>query len=518
MYKVLLVDDERIILDGISNVVDWSAAGTELAGTARNGIEAFERINQAPPDIIISDIRMPGMDGLQLAEKVAESYPDIKVVLLSGFGEFDYARNAMRFGVKQYLLKPCNENKIIEVLHELVAELEAEQTRKHFVQNIRDRLDKVLPHVKEQFLIEFVTNKMYGHRDWEYYRKLFGLDLEHRQVRLILFQLEGLFEFEHMFAVKNITEELLCNTVLSSTVGRQVVTVVEDTGPIGELLERIKVIRDTFYKYYQIELTIAVSEADDIIRARMLYKQNLECLNYRFYLGGGSIITKRDIIDADQPVTKELMFDEDQLMLQIKTGCWEEACEEINLFFQKVSGLRSDIPTAKSYVIQLFMGMIRLADSAMIHHYMDKLVILSNLDTLPSIHAFFKEVARDITLQRYEHMKDNHSVIIQKVLRIINEHLGNPELSLSWVARQMLYMNCDYLGKLFKKETGEKFSNYVMKARISKATELIESKSDIKIFELAELTGFGDNPQYFSQVFKKYTGFTPSEFIKSSDF
>ncbi|MCU6791442.1 response regulator transcription factor [Paenibacillus sp. WQ 127069] len=516
MYKVLLVDDERIILDGISNVVNWEAAGTVLAGTARNGIEAYEFVKQNPPDIIISDIKMPGMDGLQLAAKMFEEYPQIKLVLLSGFSEFEYARQAMRYKVKHYLLKPCNENKILEALVELVDELNHEEQREQFVRNMRYGLEKVLPHVKEQFLKEFVTNKTYGNCDWEYYRKLFDLDLQNRKVRLILFQLEGHFEFEHMFAVKNIAEELLQKNVLSSTVGGQVLIVVEDAESVSELYDCIHQIRETFLRYYKIDLTIALSEADEIIRARSLYKQTLECLNYRFYLGEGSLITKRDIVGVEQPELREFAYDEDNLMLQIKAGLWEEANKEIDLFFQKLAGLRSNISTSKSYVIQLLMAIIRLGNADAMVNYRDHLVKLMDLETLQSIQTFFKEVASQITLSHYEHTKNKHCAITDKVLDIINGHLGNTELSLNWVAHQMLYMNSDYLGKLFKKRTGEKFSNYVMKVRIAKATELLEQKSDIKIFELAEMLGFGDNPQYFSQVFKKYAGCTPSEYIKAT--
>jgi two-component system response regulator YesN len=516
MYKVLLVDDERIILEGISNVVNWAGAGTTLVGTARNGLEAFEKVEQDPPDIIISDIKMPGMDGLQLAEKVYVHYPGIKFVLLSGFSEFEYARSAMRFGVKHYLLKPCNENKILEVLQELAGQLEQEAQRDEFIRNMRYGLEKVLPHVKEQFLKEFVTNKMYGNRDWEYYRKLFELDLQDRKVRLILFQLEGSFEFEHMFAVKNIAEDLLHNTVLSSTVGEHVLIVVEDVEQVNDIYACIHQIRETFLRYYKIDLTIALSEADEITRSRILYKQTLECLNYRFYLGEGTLITKRDIVGVDYADAGELSFDEDNLMLQIKTGNWEEAQKEIDLFFQKVASLRSNISTAKSYVIQQFMAIIRLGDADALSHYRDRLVTLMDLETLQSIQAFFNEIAHQITSDHYEQTKNKHCAIVKKALNIVNEYLGNPELSLNWVAHQMLYMNSDYLGKLFKKETGEKFSNYVMKTRISKATELLEQKSDIKIFELAEQLGFGDNPQYFSQVFKKYAGCTPSEYMKTN--
>ncbi|SDD37231.1 two-component system, response regulator YesN [Paenibacillus sp. UNCCL117] len=515
MHKVLLVDDERIILEGISAVVEWKAAGTELVGTARNGLEALDAIEEHKPDIIISDIRMPAMDGLQLAAKVHELHPHIKLIMLSGFNEFEYARTAMQYGVKHYLLKPCNESKIVEALKDVAEELRQSVEREEFVSQMREGLAKVLPHVKEQFLKEFVTNKTYGAHDWAYYRKLFDLDLATSRVRLILFQLEGSFEFEHLFAVKNIAGDILPKTLLSSTIGDHVIIAVEDDAPLQELHEMMHRIRETFRGYYKIDLTIALSEAGDITTARALYKETLECLQHRFYLGEGSLITKRDLTGPDHKPAEEFIFDEEQLLLMVKAGRWDDASGQIDDFFAKAVEQRAGVYTVKSYVIQLFMAIIRLADAERINAYMGKLVQLAEIDTLLTMQSFLKEAAHEITMRQYEQNKSKHSAIVQKVIGIIEEQLGNPELSLNWVAHQLLYMNADYLGKLFKKETDEKFSNFVMKARIKKATELLDQRSDMKIFELAEQLGFGDNPQYFSQVFKKIVGCTPSEYTKA---
>ena len=224
MYKVLLVDDERIILEGISSTIDWSAYGTELIGTARNGLEAYEFIITHQPDIVISDIRMPGMDGLQLVEKVRDNDRHVQFIMLSGFSEFDYARKAMRYGVKHYLLKPCNEQLITQALAEVVDEWNHTQSKEQFMEKIERELKKVLPHAKEQFLKEFVTNKTYGKRDWNDYCSLFGIQLDDQKVRMLLFQLEGAFEFEHMFALKNIAEDIMGGQtlLLSTTMGKQV--------------------------------------------------------------------------------------------------------------------------------------------------------------------------------------------------------------------------------------------------------------------------------------------------------
>ncbi|OCT15552.1 DNA-binding response regulator [Paenibacillus pectinilyticus] len=516
MYKVLLVDDERIILDGISRMVDWQSMQTELIGTARNGVEAFDFIQKQTPDIIISDIRMPGMDGLELVARVHDAYPHIRIVLLSGFGEFDYASKAMQYGVKHYLLKPTNEGKIGEALQEIVAELEQETSKESFVLNMKAELEKVMPHVKEQFLKEFVTNKTYGHWDWDYFRSLFKLDFDY-QIRLLLFQLEEGFEFEQLFAIKNIAQEILESPLLSTTIGNHVLMLLEEPEHIDQLQEKIYHIRDTFHMYYKMDATIALSESGHITKARQLYKESLSLLNYRFYLGEGSLITRKDTAVSQSVPTKEIGWDEERLNMSVRSGHREEAEAALHDFICGLKEAQLDIDVTKSYVIQQFVSLVRICAPEEMNAYFAQIPTIVEMNTLQAIQSFMGNIVTSMTERFYGMNKVKISGIVQKVIDVINDQMGNTELSLNWVAHEMLYMNADYLGKLFKKETGEKFSNYVMKARITRATELIAADADIKIFELAERLGFGDNPQYFSQVFKKYRGSTPSEYMKSTE-
>jgi YesN/AraC family two-component response regulator len=291
MYKLLLADDERIIREGISSIVDWNGMGISLIGVAKNGIEAYEVISANPPDIVLTDIKMPGMNGLELAKKIRDEYPDTAVVVLSGYGEFELARKAMEYGVKHYILKPCDKDEIIEVLKKILPEIENRKRKEDFARKIQSNFEKVIPQIREQFLKDFVTNKNYSEK----------------HVELL---------------------EAFCSTAEES------------------------------------------------------YRRN----------------------------------------------------------------------AAK------------------------------------------------------------YSDAVNKVIRYIEDNISDEELSLSSIAKDILFMDADYLGKLYKKETGEKFSQYVIKVRIEKAKGLIKSEVRYKTFEIAEKTGFGNNPQYFSQVFKKYTGYTPSEY------
>lgn len=514
MYKVLLVDDERLILDGISRIVDWASAGTALAGTARNGAEAFERLAELAPDIVITDVKMPVMDGLQLVEKASEAYPHIRFIVLSGFGEFEYASRAMQYGVKHYLLKPTNEHKIAGALAELIAELGQEERREAFLQQMKTEMDAVMPHVKEQFLKEFVTNKTFGIRDWERYRQLFKLDYDYR-VRLILFQLQAPFEFEHLFAIRNIAGDVLAQPLLSTTIGDHVLLVIreEEDGEGEGLQHKLGRIRDIFQDYYKLKATVALSEPDHITNARGLYRETLSCLNYGFYVEEGSLITRKDTLLPSRD--DSFAFDEERLCMAVRSGHLEEAEAALAEFIGGLKEAQLDIGVAKSYVLQQFVALIRLCEPGRMGDYYQRIPALVELTTLHAIQAFLEEAAKEIARWNYEQNVNKHSAIVRKVIAIVETQLGNPELSLNWVAQEMLYMNADYLGKLFKKETGEKFSAFVTQSRIKQAMADIAAEPDVKIFELAERLGFGDNPQYFSQIFKKYAGCTPSEYIKS---
>ncbi|GAB6926109.1 hypothetical protein JCM10914A_00920 [Paenibacillus sp. JCM 10914] len=511
MYKVLLVDDERIILDGISQLVDWSAYQTELVGTAQNGVAAYEIIAESAPDIVISDIRMPGLDGLELVAKTNASHPHIKFVLLSGFGEFEYANRAMQYGVKHYLLKPTDESKIGEALQEIVDELELHEHQETFIQEMKRRFQRVLPHVKEQVLKEFVTNKTYGQHDLEEYRLWFHYDLE-QPVRLLLFQLEGDMDFELQFAVKNIAEDLLERTLLSTTMGQHVLVLIENCSE--EMLHKqIQQIRHAFKQFYKMDVTIALSDPGHMSTARKLYRDTLQVLNYRFYLDEGGMITMNDTLHGHN-LGEIFVFDEERLCMPVRSGHRKEADQALAEFIHELKRAQLSIDLTKSYAIQQYVALIRLTEPARMHERYQRISEMAEMSTLQAIQTFLDETVKEISQCNYEQTTVKYNAIVRKVIEIIEEQLGNSELSLNLVAHDMLYMNADYLGKLFKKETGEKFSNYVMKLRMKRATELMCKDPDVKIFEMAQQLGFGDNPQYFSQVFKKQIGCTPSEYLR----
>ncbi|MEN1990024.1 MULTISPECIES: response regulator [Paenibacillus] len=515
MYKVMLVDDERVILEGISQVVDWAAAGTELVGTARNGVEALDKIGRSQPDIVITDISMPGLDGLGLIEKAAEEYPGVRFIMLSGYKEFEYARKAMQFGVKHYLLKPCNENQIHDALTELLQEHQDARAKEHVAGQMEQRLQRVLPHVKEQFLLEFMTNRTYGPVDLEYYQELFNLKLEDQQVRLLLFRIVDEHDYSHLFAIKNIASDLLPHAQLSTTIEGKLLLLLKDSEGLEALKDSIEEVRAAFKRLYKLEVTAALSGADRMIESRRLFREALQCLNHRFFLGEGKLITTDDLHLAGEGDGLHVEQDADRLCQLIKSGHTEEVQAEVERLFELLAGRQLEIGVTRSYVLQLYSAMIHVCPPEEAAEFTQRMASLPEVDTLSGLKGFVAESAARLTNGYYKNHICRQSSAVEKMMDIVDRHFGEADLSLNGVAHQMLYMNPDYLGKIFKKVTGENFSNYVNRLRIERACDHIRRGGDVKVFELAELFGFGGNSQYFSQVFKKWTGMTPTEFRRT---
>ena len=221
MYNVFLVDDERIILEGISKIIKWEEIGTQLIGTAKNGIDAYDFILKNRPQIVICDIKMPGLNGLELVKRISEQRLPTKFIILSGFGEFNYAKKAMEYGVKYYLVKPCNENSIVEALQNVMEEIKLEEKNDQYLIEMKGRLKQIQPYVKKQLLKEFITSRT-DSKGIDFYEKLLRINFQEDKIRLILFKPEGDYYYEHMFIIENLGEDLFGPAILSTNIGENI--------------------------------------------------------------------------------------------------------------------------------------------------------------------------------------------------------------------------------------------------------------------------------------------------------
>ncbi|SDJ77896.1 response regulator transcription factor [Sediminibacillus albus] len=518
MYNVLLVDDEINILEGIAALVDWEKCGTTLQVKAFNGQMAFEFIKDNPPDIVITDIKMPGLNGVELIQRVHRIYPDIKFIVLSGYDEFQFAKTAMECNVKHYLLKPSNEKKIEAALQQVVADLEEQQRKQVFMENMRSHLQKVMPKAKEQFLKDYITNKKYNIQDWESYSQLFDLNTNSTEFRLIVLAVDEAHEYEQQFALKQmVTGEMGKNRdiPLSTTIGEKIVLLAEDV-PLPELTAKLKETKQTYKNFYQKTFTTAISDPGGIGQLRSMYNEALNCLTQRFYLANGSIITVQDI-GKEAGRFKDLQYDHEDLILAVRSGNTDVVHIYLTEFFDDIRCQKYEAGLVKSHSLEMYMSIIRQAGKGDMDHYFQQVIFFQQYERFDEIKQFIISVAEEITNYHYERTKQTQTNIIRRVVAYVEENLADTELSLTKIAAEVLYMNPDYLGKLFKKEKGERFSNFLISRRIESAIDIIKDSEQVKVFEVAEAVGFGNNPRYFGQVFKKYTGVTPTEFKNKSE-
>ena len=160
LYRIILVDDEEEVRKSIIRKIDWEAVGFSVAGDAENGEDALEKIEVLEPDVVLTDIRMPYMDGLTLAERLRQKYPSIKIVIFSGYDDFEYAKRAIKLNVAEYILKPVNVEELTAILKRIRANLDEEIELKRNVDRLRENYVKSLPILKEQFLMDLISRPM----------------------------------------------------------------------------------------------------------------------------------------------------------------------------------------------------------------------------------------------------------------------------------------------------------------------------------------------------------------------
>lgn len=513
MYKVLLVDDERMILDGISMIIDWESYGVQLTGKAMNGIEALEFIEKDPPDIVITDITMPGLDGIGLVSKTRERFPAIKWIFLSGYSEFEYAQQAMRYGVRHYLLKPCNEEKISEALTEVVREKKEEDEANEYMQSIQEEALKLHHYEYEDILKKYLIYPQLS-EELELQIKEIMWKKFKQPICFIVFFLEDLKEY---LSLQTILEKYSLDhedkELIGTIVGESVVIMEPFTSTTEGILKQYhqRLIRETGQ-----HITTIISRSFTVDEL-LLFEFRLEhAIAQSFYASSCDFITSQNWINYQGYNQKQIkIVDIDKIIVLLKKKDISTANEFIQTFCEGLKDDNIEPKAAKGYFIQIYLLMMSKYHSNMEENRIEAITRMEDFSHIQQFQQFFHQLFE--TLIDQQQNPKRYSKVVKQMLECIEMELENPELSLQWIGNHCMFMNPDYLGKLFKKEVGQRFSSYVTNVRINRAVEIIETEEDVKVFELAERMGFGNNPQYFSQLFKRIKGYTPSEIIKSYD-
>ena len=431
MIKVLVADDEEIVRTSLVDMIPWQELGMVLVGSVRNGVEALDIVSDDPPDIVITDIRMPMMDGLELIERIKVLSPDTEIIILSGFSEFSYAQKAMSYGVKHYLLKPTRKEDLIELLRRISYERTDNGALRYSYQ-----LERLM-------LLDALSDpSTIGHS-----LKLLGIN-----------PASGAAIQEGRGGVEPFFRPVMA--------GGTVYSFVPDGAPDAPRLE--DAIASFVASYTPGQISI---EGDDG--------------SFRPLWTGGEERIGR--ISAEYAKALE-------------EG---KSSEELD---RKVEEIFSPMQPLEAALL-----LVRMVSSASLGDgYLPALLGTGILDAASTEDVI--KVAREILGRRMGDGRKGQNPVAA-IISYLDKHIDDDGISLKWLSDNVVYMDAGYLSKLFVKETGVRFSDYLSRMRIDYAKSLMKLYDSSTVQEIAEKSGFGGNPRYFSQVFRKYEGMTPSEYL-----
>lgn len=482
MYTLLIVDDEEIEREGMAQFIPWDSYEIKVVSTARNGAEGLEKIAKFRPDLAIVDIKMPVMNGIEMIRQAKEQYPDMTFVVLSGYGDYEFTSQAMELGVRHYILKPCDESKMIPVLNKAFAELEEARKKNARSEKLETEARLLKPYAREQLFRDLLLGKAQASSGAQ--QLVDELGGEQRMVLLLDFRLKCGFDSLERYVVGNMLGDLLPDGTLLMTTGvDRDVLVLADAMAESSVETAVQVLKKEFKRFETLPMLSSASRTGTLAELSVLFRQAQELLQLNMDENEPALL--RPSRNAALPETVNEIFDLEALR---QTGSYEELLQELAFSFAKME--------AKDYRPQQRQKLCELAWKLL---FEDK---AAPEDSLPAW-------ADALTAAWNHPQPDARS---REIFLAIYENLPEPEFSLQTIAQQRLFMSEDHLRRIFSQMTGNRFSAYLEHCRITQARRLLEFQPDMKISRLAELVGYPLDGQYFSKVFRKICGVTPTEY------
>ncbi|MFV0362156.1 MAG: response regulator [Suipraeoptans sp.] len=471
-YKVIIIDDEEISANGIAMLVEKSDFSVNVEAIFYSSIETFNYLKENTIDIVITDINMPEISGLELIEKIRTVRPTIRFIIFTGYGSLDYAKQAMSYGVKHFLLKPCSQEELNKSLSDCIDDLQS---------TYEDTILRQKELIKRRILDAVLEEDKYSNLN-------FGLIMYREKLyEQLHVQMAGLLA-GIKYGFSNISGAIVYYILENKDISIQLKVMAENNTGLQTVIfyhknENLCTVRDSF----------------------MLGKQ---CFDKSFYLDATEIIKN---------VAEQAPHNKYERHL---ADCFKELqtlIEKNNITAARDSFIQLKKKAEDWQILsEVFLKKTQAFFNTVMQKYeIDSREILREGVRQP-IYAVNYQDLNDffIILLRFVLEKSdqvlNEKRISAKLNWVIETYYQNKELSLRWISKNILYLNPEYLGKVYLKETSSKFSYQLLEFRMRKAVELLDK--GYRISEVADSVGY-ENPDYFSQQFKKTYGCTPREYI-----
>lgn len=512
MKKVMLVDDEILIRESIRNCVDWEHEGFTYCGDASDGEIAIPLIEEWMPDILITDIKMPFMNGLELSAVVRQRMPDIRIVILTGHDEFQYAQSALRIGVEDYCLKPVGSSELVELLHKISKRIDKERQDKKKSAYTREKLlsDLCGGLIATSEAIETSTSISVSLIARFYAVAIFDIRIPEEQSSEELLRIE---QAEHAVGtrIESLIQVLSYKRSRSETIW---ILKANDREMIANALREIAgTLRYELQNSLGCEFSVGVGSIQDRLQGiHSSYLEadddkNLQRLTYQNKLVFMNLIKESSVTN--------ILLDRNRFLEYMKIGTSVNAQAFIQEFTSELQSLDWQSSMYGCYLLNdITLEAFRAAKQSFQSDH-------NTSDSIQDLQRQIREIACWEDCVRYlltlldrlwlwrSKGSDQYGVLIGSVKQYIQLHYNNDQLSLQEVSRHVS-VSPSHLSKVFSQETNQTLTEYLTQTRIRKAMELLKSTRS-KTFEIAFEVGYHDQ-HYFSNIFKKNTGMTPMEF------
>ncbi|MFP5112447.1 response regulator transcription factor [Bacillaceae bacterium C204] len=526
MMKVIITDDEIQIRKGLRMKVNWEEEGFEIVGEASNGKNTLELLGCVDIDLVITDMRMPIMDGLELAKRCQREFPRVKVIVLSGYSDFELVRGSMKEGVRDYLLKPVAPDELVEALRKIRKEIVEERRKQVETAQMRQLVITQLQEVQEQYLLYLVKE------EWlqlnfviERLRQLQLEELvnENADVQFVSVEIRESFGNPNRLKELWIPFQMLCKEISKENKGtysfydpsyaNMVHFLIRiDINSPSSLVERVQ---QNVKRLLSLETVIGIG---NVVKGLASFKTGY--ISSLLAWSQSQLGSQSQVIDAAINKEEEFEFSPDferKLTNAIENVHFEAFKENIQLLLRG-NGNQSilSFSFAANRVLFLLGSLAKKYDietkdiQKMIWNCQQSIWELnSQSKVLEKLLQLAQLIIGKVRTARFS----NGKLIMDSVRHYLDQHYAS-EISLTLLS-ELFHINSAHLSETFKNYVGQNFSDYLVNLRMDKAREFLGDKQ-LKIIDVANLVGFS-NSGYFSTVFKKHFGQTPVEFRNALD-
>lgn len=529
MYRLMLVDDEQIVLDGIKFLIEDTMTDVEVVACASSGREAISACDVYNPDVVFMDIKMPGINGIEAIESIKRRHHETRFVIISAYEQFEYAKQAVKLGVSDYLLKPINPDKVQEVLRKLILEIDFDRSQRLRDIENREKLKKVLPVLEQGFIYSLLMNTDYR-EELTKYSDLFETDMNKAYIMVIEFGEGPYKELQNRIGtgikgqsfypkVQDIIK-YKCKSIIGPLIINRMTVLVYQNRNIDEFDQRVEALELAESLYHRIrEVTdcnifIGIGSCYTFEKCRNSMEEALFGLNR---ITDEHIVHYNDIIESD-PIEDDYTYvdikeDQNHIIKLLESGQKDDLTDKSKEFFNHLNRkFQGDIISIRNTVLELMVMVFgcsyrnELKDSAV--GYSSYINEFNRLDDIVSLENWCLRKMSYIS-DRVQENKGNHiSKVVLQAKNYLDEHIAE-ETSLMDIAK-MVSVSPQYFSKIFKDQIGCSFVEYCRVQRIEMAKELLRSgKKSVK--EICYEVGYND-PNYFSRLFKKLVGVSPTEY------